>query len=123
MNDEHVRKMIDDKELYEAPREDTLRSMLSDFYSRKTLSVAVLVWTCALVFMALAVVSAVLFFDANDTKPQILYATVFLCLIQWVGLMKIFAWQTIHKNSIKREIKRLEIRLAEACSAMQKGSE
>jgi hypothetical protein len=30
-----------------------------------------------------------------------------------MAIMKIFAWQMIHRNSIKREIKRLELRIAE----------
>ena len=31
----------------------------------------------------------------------------------WIGSMKIFAWEMIHRNSIRREIKRLELRIAE----------
>jgi hypothetical protein len=119
MGDDKVKKMLDDMGLYDDSREDSLRSLLSEFYSRKMLSTAILVWACMFVFLALAVVSAVLFFRTNETGSQIMYATIFVCLMYWASLVKIFAWQAIHRNSIKREIKRLEIRLTEACRAMQ----
>jgi ABC-type spermidine/putrescine transport system permease subunit I len=120
MNHEEVEKMIDNADAYDEAREDTLRSMISSFYSRKMLSTVILVWVSFLVCFALAVASAVLFFRADQTRDQILYAALFVCFMQWSTLTKIFAWQTIHKNSIKREIKRLEIRVAEVQAALQK---
>ncbi len=33
--------------------------------------------------------------------------------VQGISLMKTFAWEVIHRNSIKREIKRLELRIVE----------
>ncbi len=111
MKDDALKRIIDDASAYDEPREDTLRSMLADFYSRRNRTVALIVWIYGLVFMGVAVASAVLFFQAESVKYQILYATVFIVMLQWVGLLKIFAWQTMHKNSVKREIKRLELRL------------
>ena len=39
---------------------------------------------------------------------------------QFVGLMKIFAWQMMPRNSIAREIKRLEIRIVELAKSLDK---
>jgi len=111
MNEEQMKKMIED--VYDDSKEDTLRSMLTEFYSRRMLSTAILVWANFLFFLILAVISAALFFQTDQTKYQIMYAAVFICFLQWSTLTKIFAWQVTHKNSIKREIKRLEIRVAE----------
>jgi hypothetical protein len=113
MNDEQIRKIIDGPQDYEDSKEDSLRSMLADFYSRRMLSTAILVWFWGIVFVAGAVYSAVQFFAADQTKDQIMYAALFICLVHFVGLMKVFAWQMIARNSIKREIKRLELRIAE----------
>lgn len=44
---------------------------------------------------------------------QIMYAAIFTCCFQDIGLMKIFAWEMIHRPSITREIKWLELRIAE----------
>ena len=111
MNEKDIQNMINEK--YDESREDTLRGMARDFYNRKMLSSIILVWIYFLGFMGLAVYSAKAFFKADDTQMQIMYAAIFIICMQMFGLVKIFAWQIIHKNGIKREIKRLEIRVAE----------
>jgi len=121
MNDEQIRRIIDGPQDYEDSKEDSLCSMLADFYSRRMLSTAILVWVWGIVFVAGAVYSAVRFFAADQTRDQIMYAALFICLVQFVGLMKVFAWQMIARNSIKREIKRLELRIAELPASLGTG--
>ena len=111
MNDEQIKKMLEDT--YNNSKEDTLRSMVKEFYSRKMLSSIILVWAYAIIFFAGAAYCGIQFFKTDQARFQIMYAAIFVCCIQCIGLIKIFAWQMIHKNSIKREIKRLEIRIAE----------
>ena len=94
-------------------REDTLRSMIREFYNRKMLSCIILIWAYSIVFIALAVFSGVKFFKADQTRGQIMYAAVFICSAQFICLLKIFAWQMIHRNGIKQEIKKLAIGVAE----------
>jgi len=105
---------------YNDSREDTIRSMLSELYSRKMAAVTAVMWVIGVLFLAAAVYSAVAFFGTPETKGQILYATVFICSFYAIGLIKIFAWQMLHRNSIKREIKRLERRIAELVSSLNK---
>jgi ABC-type multidrug transport system permease subunit len=100
-------------EVYDNSKEDTLCSMLHDFYNRNMLSIVILVWTFSIIFIIGAIYCGMQFFQTETTRSQIMYAVIFLCCVQFIGQMKIFAWQTIHKNSIKREIKRLELRLEE----------
>ena len=118
MNDERIRHMIDDN--YDNSREDTIRSMLSEFYSRKMAATAAFIWVIGALFLAGAVYSAVMFFRTGETKDEIMHATIFLTCFFAMGLMKIFAWQMLHRNSIKREIKRLELRVAELASSLDK---
>jgi hypothetical protein len=105
MNDEEIRKIIDDN--YDESKEDSIWSMARNFYSRKFLSTAILVWVWAIIFFVPAAFSAIQFFKTDQTKSQIMYATIFICCFNGICLMKIFAWQMIHRNSIKREIKKL----------------
>jgi len=121
MNDERIREMIEDR--YDSAREDTIRSMLSEFYNRRMAATVVVVWVMGIAFIIGAIYSAVRFFGATETKGQILYAALFICLFHLLGLLKIFAWQLIHRNSIKREIKRLELRLAELAGSFPKTGE
>jgi len=118
MDREQLKKIIDGPEGYDDAREDTIGSMISEFYSRKMLSIAVLVWVWALIFIAGAVGSAIMFFVSGQIKDQIMYAALFVCLVLFVGFMKVFAWQMLARNSVKREVKRLELRLAELVQAL-----
>jgi len=87
--------------------------MVGEFYNRKMLPVIALTWGWFLVFLALAIFIAGRFFKADDAKSQIMYAAVFVCCFQFFVLIKIFAWQMIHRLSIKRAIRRLEMRVVE----------
>jgi peptidoglycan biosynthesis protein MviN/MurJ (putative lipid II flippase) len=117
MNDEEIKKIIEST--YDDSREDTIRSIVSDFYSRKLLSTAILVWLWAMIFFAGAVYSAIQFFDVDDTKSQIMYAAIFVPCVICIGFMKVFAGGMVHRHSIKREIKRLELRIAELSEAVK----
>ncbi len=108
---EQIKKIIEDT--CNDSKEDTLRSMLGDFYNKKMTFIIILVWIEFLIILALAIFSGIKFFETDQVASQIMYATIFICCIQFFVLIKVFALHMISKNSIKREIKRLEIRIAE----------
>ena len=103
--------------LYEEPREDTFGELIGEFYSRRMLSTAIMVWAMFLVHFALAIVCGVSIFYAESTQLQILLGALLVCFMQIAMSSKIFAWQVVHKNHIRREIKRLEMRVAELAHA------
>lgn len=111
MNDEQIRKIIEDT--YNDSKEDTLLSMVGQLYSRKMFSSFIAHAAYSSVFIALGVFCGIKFFDTQDIQYQILYAAIFVCCVQFVVLRKNIYWQMLYKNSISREIKRLEIRIAE----------
>ncbi|MFH1718191.1 MAG: DUF6768 family protein [Planctomycetota bacterium] len=117
MNDEQIRKIIDGT--YDEPREDTIGSMLRDFYNRRMLSIVIFVWVWGLIIVGVAIYSAIKFFEVDQAKSQIMYAAIFICGCQFIALTKIFAWQMIHRNSIRREIKALELRIAALTSLLE----
>jgi len=117
MNSEQIKKIIEDT--YDESREDTVWSMVGDFYSRKMLSTVILVWIWAIVFFAGATYCAVQFQKTEETSSQIMYAAIFICCVHGIGLMKIFAWEMMHRHGIKREIKRLEIRIATLAKSLE----
>jgi len=118
MNDKEIKKIIEDT--YDESREDTILSMAKDFYSRKMLSIVIIVWIWVIIFLAGAVYTGIQFFKADQTKPQIMYAAVFVCFVHGIGLMKIFAWEMANKHSLKREIKRLELSISELAEIISK---
>ncbi len=119
MNNEQIKKIIESPEEYDYTKEDTLWSMARDFYSRKMRSTAILVFVWCGTYATLAVFSAIQFFRADLTKFQIMYAAFFVCCIQLYAAAKVFSWQAVHRNSIKREIKRLELRIAALAKSLE----
>jgi hypothetical protein len=67
----------------------------------------------SVVFMVLIVLAAIEFFQADDTKWQIFYATSILLLAGLLLLVKLWGWGQMNRYSIQREIKRLELRILE----------
>ena len=118
MNEKDIQNMIN--ETYSQDREDTLRGMLRDFYNRQNTSSILVAWGYAVVVIAVAVFCGIRFFKVDDHRMQLMYAVVFLVMMQFMQLIKIFAWQLIHRNGLKREIKRLEIRIAQLAETVAK---
>jgi len=111
MNEEQIKKIIEDT--YDDSKEDTLLSMVGQLYSRKMFSSFIAHAAYSSIFVALAIFCGVKFFKTDQLQFQIMYAAIFVCSIQFVILRKNIYWQMLHKNSINREIKRLELRIAE----------
>ena len=118
MDKEQIKKIIDSPQEFDVEG-DTVRSMVLDFYNKKNLFTIIWVWGVSLFFLALTVLSAILFFLTGQMKFQIMYAAIFVCCFQSIILAKIVYWQTIHRNRITQEIKRLELRIAELIEAVK----
>ena len=111
MDNEEIKKIVEDT--YDNAGQEGFITMLGDFYNRRTLSVAIFAWFWGIVFIIGAIYCGVQFFKVENTKYHIMYATLFICFYMSVGLIKVFAWEIMNRNNIKREIKRLELRIAE----------
>lgn len=98
---------------YDLDREETLRTMMADSFRGRTRWMAILAWVESFVVLGLQIFVAVQFFQAEKTRIQILYATMFLTLTLIMVLVKLWYWMLMNRNSVKREIKRLELRVVE----------
>jgi hypothetical protein len=105
MDNEEIKNDVEDtrNEL----NEDSIWTMASDFYSRQIRSAVVVVWVWAIIFFAGAVYCGVGFYKTDLMKSQIMYAALFVCCFQGICLMKILGCQMIHRQGIKRAIKKL----------------
>jgi magnesium-transporting ATPase (P-type) len=113
MNEEDIKRIIDGTEEYDETKEDSYRSMMRDFFSKKMRWVMVNLYVWSFIFLALIIFSIIQFFRADQTKFQIMYAAIFICCSLSIGLCKIITFVMLQRHSIKREIKRLELRIAE----------
>lgn len=82
--------------------------MVRMFFTKAMLPTLLFVWAWAIIFMVLAIVCVVYFFRTDVLRDQIAYAAAFVCLVQCIGMMKIFAWQMVHKRQIMAAIRKLQ---------------
>jgi len=55
---------------------------------------------------------AIQFFDVNETFGQIKWATAGIICLLMLCMMKLYIWMQMDKNDILRELKRIELQIA-----------
>jgi len=78
--------------------------------SRWLVLVAVIV---GLVFMALAVVACLRFAEAESVRDMLAWCLGFMFCMAAVLGMKIWFWMELNRNAVTREVKRVELQLAQ----------
>ena len=113
MDKEQIKNIIDSPFEYDESEEVTMRSWLRDCFSKRMRLVMTYVNANYLILSALGIFSAIKFFRTDQTQYQIMYAAIFVCCNLWIGFVSVFGWVMMQRPSISREIKRLELRIAE----------
>jgi uncharacterized membrane protein YciS (DUF1049 family) len=113
--DDKIREALrkEDSELLEHYRQEpAIYEMVMETFRGRFRWLNVLVFTWSLVTVGLLCLLGYLFFHAESTQAMIAYATGFVWGLIWIAMMKIWFWLEMNKNSITREVKRLELQLA-----------
>lgn len=113
MNETQVNQFLNQPLDAEHIREGTYVSLITDFYTRNNGAMIWWVWGNALFFLGLMIASAILFFLTSSTRFHILYATLFLTGVQVIVLTKIVYFLAVLRNRTLRDLKRLELKMAE----------
>ncbi len=71
------------------------------------------------VFMAGSVFGIIQLFKAQETREHILWALGVVFCFSAISLMKIWFWMQMNRNSILREIKRVELQVARLAGKLQ----
>ncbi len=74
-------------------------------------------WT--LVFLVLGIIAAVKFFSAEGTRDIVMWAAACIVCVSAVSMLKIWYFLEMNKNSVTREIKRLELQIARLAARIQ----
>ncbi len=117
MDKEQIKKIIDSPpeydEEYDELKEESYISWIRFGFKNCQRWAIFLVFAHFFFFLALAIVCGLLFLTTDSTKFQIMYAAFFVCCILIGYLIKVFGWVMVTRNGLSREIKRLELRIAE----------
>jgi hypothetical protein len=111
MNAEQTQTTV--HEIYDTSNEDTLLSMLGELYTKRMLPSLLVHAVYSLPFIVLAVYCGIKFFDVQQVQYQLMHAAIFICCVHVVFLRKAIYWQMLQKNSLSREVRRLEVRIVE----------
>jgi uncharacterized membrane protein YciS (DUF1049 family) len=113
--DDKIREALrkEDSELLEHYRgEPAIYEMLVETFRGRFRWINALAFTWSLAILGLLVVLAWWFFHTESTRAMIAYATAFVWGLVWIAMLKVWFWLEISRNSLTREIKRLELQLA-----------
>jgi len=113
MDKEQLRKIIDSPDQYGDTREDSLSRWFADGWKRSPTWVMAGVWTQYITLVIPAVITAIMFFRADNIRSQLMHASIFLFCNMWIGFITVFGWIMIQRPNLRREIRRLELRIVE----------
>jgi len=80
----------------------------------------VLSWCFTAVWAAVAVWAASSFFGAATARDWIMYATVFQVAAISVAMLKIWYWMEVNRHTLTREIKRVEVQVAQLVGSIER---
>lgn len=101
--------------------EPSIFEMLTDTFRgrHRWLNVLGAIWI--LFFLVLGIYSAMQFFKVETDRDMLMWAAAFLFCMSAVSMLKIWYWMEMQKNSITREIKRLELQIARLAGRLKSG--
>lgn len=117
--DEKIREALrkEDRKLFrELAAEPSLRQMMGDVFRSRMRFWAGMVMGYILIFVIIGVYCLVELFNTDHTREQIIFATGFLLSMLFVLGLKIWWWMEMNKNVVLREIKKVELQLAQLAS-------
>lgn len=115
---EALRRNLD--EAGEAGSIDSIREMVRESFRGKSRAMVVVTWGKMLMFLAFSAFAAVQFFQVDDVRSLVGYAVLFLVgLLGWTMMWQ-FHWMLLNRNSAARELKRLELQVAELVRVLGK---
>lgn len=113
--DDKIREALrkEDAALLENYRgEAPLHEMIIETFRGRHRWLNMLAIVIGVVVMGLLVVVGYQFFNAESTRSMIAWATAFVLCALTIMFMKLWFWLELNKNSLTREIKRLELQIA-----------
>ena len=120
--DQLIRAALNEEEVraFDELGEQGIVGMAFGDFSGKNKVLSILMMFIAAIFFVLAVYSAVQFFRAEATKDLIMWTSSFFFFMMGTTAMKVWWWMEMEKNATVREIKRVELQLANLASQVKK---
>lgn len=106
----------EEAKFYDELEEQNVLEMVEGLFEGKNKWIMYVMNVVTLVFFGLFIYCIVQFFQAEETKELIKWATGTVVFLVGVSMLKIFAWMQMDKKAIIREVKRLELQISSLSS-------
>ncbi|QDU62574.1 hypothetical protein Pan216_34410 [Planctomycetes bacterium Pan216] len=122
--DDKIRQALamDDTDLLQRMDEQSLQEKIVDSFRGRSRWLVVLTFVGTFVFTVLMFLCAAAFFQAESVRALVGWSVGFLFCSLTVSLFKIFYWMELHKNTVTRELKRLELQVARLAQRLEEAS-
>ena len=121
--DEKIRDALEaeEAELFaEYEGEQGIFEMVAGVFRGKLRWLIVVTTVAMIVMFAAGVYAGFQFFEAEGMREMIAWSMAFLFCMLGVTIMKMWFWMEINKNTITREIKRLELQIASLAGKLER---
>src|SRR5688572_3707088 len=105
-NNQNLRNALSD-------REESVMEMVAHTFRGRTRWLMVTTWVKMIFFAIASAVSIVQFIRADSTKALIAWASLFIVFALGNSILFVLYWLELNRNAVTRELKRLELRIAE----------
>lgn len=113
--DDEIRAALSAEEMAELERltgEQGMFDMIGDSFRTKTRHWVLFLWAYSLTAFAAAVWVTFRFLQATDIKELSIWGGIWLLLVLAILLAKIWYFMEMNKNTVVRELKRIELQIA-----------
>ncbi len=112
--DKLIKETLSQEELkfYESLEEQNMFNKIIGLFIGKNKWLLILMNIMTLVFFGLFLYCVVQFFEVSETKELLKWGIGSIIFLLGVSMLKVFAWMQMDKNTILREMKRLELQMS-----------
>ena len=120
--DELIKEALTEEEskFYDKLDEQNVFEMLGGLFQGKNKWIMFLMNFVMLIVFGLLIYSVVQFFNTEVTNELIRWSLAIVTFLLIISMLKMFLWMQMDKNSIKREIKRIELQISTLSSKLSK---
>ena len=113
--DEKIREALltEDAELFaEVGGERNIAEQIADSFRGQSRWFSVMAFVAMSLLFGVTLLTGFMFFEATTVREMIAYAGGFFFSIVGMGMMKVWYFMELNKNTVTREIKRVELQIA-----------
>jgi len=108
----------EEAKFYDDLDEQNVLGMIGGLFQGKNSWLIVIMNVMTLIFFALFVLCIVQFFGTDDNTQLLKWGFGAILFLIGVSMLKIFAWMQMDKNTLLRELKRLELQVSSLSGKM-----